>query len=276
MNRYFRGVYRSNREKNRGLDYKLKKQHNPMLVVWFFDTILEFFKYSYRQDKEDRKKLLENLRRTLSNYDYSVRVSDRNNYVSMKAGRFGYKLFKELVTDFNNVTVEEDYSIRYELRDIYGHLVGRFNGTDSFAYYSFIECLKRKIIDHRTPNSKGFYPAMLLIYFYLYDWTIFSGSADKHENRILHIPILKKLSEALPRLHQGFIRSFYDKTSLPTGKEEKLAEKGQKIINDFLRNPLEYDFATNSLIYSYDEEIDATKINLDDFEKDEEILREEI
>jgi len=139
--------------------------------------------------------------------------------------------------------------------------------------------LEHKIISEDFGcNIKGWYPAMILVYWQLFGFSVFSGNTAMGEPREMHIEILRELSKSFPKLYDGHIRNFYDNPNLPAGKEELLKKQGRKILNDFLLDYMGYDREENSLSYYYGfgESINGGKIFLDKVANDNEIEVTEI
>ena len=139
-----------------------------------------------------------------------------------------------------------------------------------------MEKLKEKIIgegeEGHMPNYKGYFPAMILVYFYMFGFYAFSETQNEAQAKDLHIPIFSKLAESFPKLYQGFKQEFYEAETLPEGKKDLLEKQGREILDHFLKKNMVYNFEENSLSYYYSGDIHSSKIFLNDV-KDKQIIK---
>ena len=98
----------------------------------------------------------------------------------------------------------------------------------------------------------------------MFGFYIFSDTRNSQQDKDLHLPILTKLSESFPKLHQGFKQEFYDAKSLPLEKKQLLQRQGREILNKFLKKNMVYNFEDNSLSYYYSGNVHSSKIFLND------------
>ena len=77
-------------------------------------------------------------------------------------------------------------------------------------------------------------------------------------------------------MYQGFKQEFYDAKTLPKDKKEKLKQQGRKILDDFLKDNMVYNFKENSLSYYYSGDIHSSKIFLDKVKRNQRIEVEKI
>jgi len=117
----------------------------------------------------------------------------------------------------------------------------------------------------------GYFPAMILVYFYMFGFYAFSEKQDKEQEKDLHVPIFSKLAEAFPKLYQGFKQEFYDTETLPEGKKELLEKQGRETLGQFLKNNMVYNFEENSLSYYYSGNVHSSKIFLDKVKSEQKI-----
>jgi hypothetical protein len=147
--------------------------------------------------------------------------------------------------------------------------------ANNIAYCVFVEKLKEKILgegkDGYMPNYKGYFPAMILVYFYMFGFYAFSEKQNEAQAKDLHVPIFSKLAEAFPKLYQGFKQEFYDAETLPEGKKDLLEKQGREILDKFLKQNMVYNFEENSLSYYYSGNIHSSKIFLNDVKTNQKI-----
>ncbi len=219
--------------------------YNDSLIEYFFADIQYFFENTYEQ--EEIQSLFRSLRNIGWHYRWGVSTSKKSENLRKNVGVFLYEVLYSMILNFK---IEHEETFRIELLNLADNYLEEQDNTPdtNIAYISFIDKLKEKIIgDMYEPNFKGYYPAVIKIYFYMFDTHLFSERSSGFEETNLNLPILLRLKEAFPKLYSGFIREFYDAKKLPSDKKDKLQKDGVKIINDFLPNYVSYSFLDNSL-----------------------------
>lgn len=268
VDRYFNIIYRENNHYSYSDSdgYKKNIEYNDGLILSFFNCIKDFFDSSC--DQKDLESLLEELSHIGHSYRWAVRTNDKSSNLRDKSGEFVYDIFSSLIQRYK---IENDDIFRLKIHDIfYNFIEEQENLSESnVAYKSFIEKIKKKIIgEEYASNYKGYYPAIIRIYFYIFGYELFSNKSNDYEKTNLHLPILLKLKESLPKLYNGFKQEFYDLGVLPIGKEEKLQKEGRRIINDFLPENIEYKYEENALIFYYSGNNYGSKILLNNIVDD--------
>lgn len=250
---------------------KIKYQLNDELVDFFFNSIKEILGSLYRANEQEQKDILSMVNSFLHSYNHCIDFSQKSEVVRKKAGFFLYDLYEEMLLHCNLYDKKKDIKFGYSVDEFYRNITNY--GSDKIAQTIFLEKLKNKIIsDELSPNIKGWYPAMLLIYWQLFGFSVFSGNTAMNEPKEINIEILSELSESFPKLYDGHIRNFYN-AKLPKGKEKLLKNQGRKILNDFLLEYITYNRKENSLsyIFEFGHSIDGKKIFLDNVKKDKKI-----
>jgi len=272
VNRYFGLIYQENNHisfKNR---YQKNYDFNDKLIEIFFKEIKNFFEWCSEQ--RHLEILLDKVEDFSWHYRWAVRTEDKTENIKRKTGEFLYNILYHFISKYK---IEDEEWFRLKVYQLYYHFIEiQENGIeDNIAYNVFTEKLKGKIIGKEDnepfPNYKGYFPAMILIYFYIFGSDIFSESQNEMQVKNLHIPILSKLAESFPKLYQGFKQEFYDAKSLPEGKKDLLQKHGKEILNKFLRKNMVYNFEENSLSYYYSGNIHSSKIFLNDVKENKRI-----
>lgn len=274
VNRYFRLIEEENNHFSYEDGYKKNYDFNDELIQIFFKEIKEFFESCYEQKQLEL--FLDKLDRIAWYYRWGIKTEDKSEDTRKKAGEFLYNIFYQLIIKYK---IKDEFTFRSRIHNLYDYLIEiQENGIkNNIAYDVFANKLKEKIIsDKLSANYKGYYPAMILVYFYIFGFYIFSENHNKTEDSKLHIPILSKLSESFPKLYNGFKQEFYDAKKLPKSKEEKLKQQGRKTLNDFLKDNMIYNFKENSLSYYYSGDIHSSKIFLDNIKQNKKIEVEKI
>lgn len=275
VTRYFKLVYQENKHVSLKYGYQKNYELNDELVGIFFKEIGDFFESCYDQ------KQLETLLDRVEGFSlyYSVRTGDKSEKVRENTGEFLYHLFYNLIINYK---IENEEKFRLKVYQLYNHFLEvQENGFENnIAYGVFVAKLKEKILGEGKggdmPNYKGYFPAMILVYFYIFGFYVFSEDQNEAQVKDLHIPIFSKLAEAFPRLYQGFKQEFYDAKILPEGKKELLEKQGREILDQFLKKNMVYNFEENSLSYYYSGNIHSSKIFLNKVRSNQEIKAEKI
>lgn len=266
VERYFKIIYESNNHVSLSKNgYKLNISYNEKLIMDFFKNIKKFFEMEFNEENFD--KLWINFKKTAWYYEWGNRTSDKTENIRNSTGTFLYDIFEEAIGRFKG---KDDDLLRSDFIYLFSHFIETQENSSetNLALHSFIEKLKAKIIsDKFGSNSKGYYPAMLKVYFFIFGHFIFSGYSDQYTLTNLDIPVLLKLKESLPKLYMGFKQEFYDAQILPKEKEEKLQNEGREIIDSYLPNNMVYEYETNSLIYYYSGKNHGSRIELNQFDK---------
>ncbi len=188
-------------------------------------------------------------------------------------------MYHLLYNSISKYKIENEEIFRLKVHQLYDNFLEiQENGFENnFAYNVFVEKLKEKIlgegdgINGIMPNYKGYFPAMILVYFYMFGFYAFSEKLNEAQANDLHIPIFSKLAEAFPKLYQGFKQEFYEVETLPEGKKDLLEKQGREILDQFLKKNMVYNFEENSLSYYYSGNIHSSKIFLDDVKNKQKI-----
>lgn len=274
VTRYFKLIYQENNHVSLKNGYEKKYDFNDRLIEIFFNEIKNIFEYSF--DNKQLKQFLKCLSGFSWYYRWAIKTTDKSDYIKEKAGEFLYNVFYSFI---GRNKIDDEEIFRLEVNSLYDHFIEiQENGFENnIAYNSFVKKLKEKIIEDKFgANFKGYFPSMILIYFFVFGFYLFSEKRNEPQDKNLHLPIMLKLSESFPRLHQGFKQEFYDAKSLPKGKEDLLRDEGKKILNKFLKNNMIYNFEENSLSYYYSGNIHSAKIFLNKVKKENKIEVEKI
>ncbi|MGB2580784.1 MAG: hypothetical protein WBC83_03755, partial [Minisyncoccia bacterium] len=207
-------------------------------------------------------------------YTWGVRTEDKSEDVRKNTGKFLYHLFYNSISKYR-IENEEIFRLKVHQLNYYFLEIQENGFENNVAYSVFVEKLKEKILgegkDGYMPNYMGYFPSMILVYFYMFGFYAFSEKPNEAQAKDLHIPIFSKLAEAFPRLYQGFKQEFYEAETLPEGKKDLLEKQGREILDQFLKKNMVYNFEENSLSYYYSGNIHSSKIFLDDVKKNQKI-----
>ncbi len=275
VERYFSLIHNFNEcaEYPKKENCKIKYKLNDDLVIFFFNSIEGILSSIYKASENEKKETINRIKNSLHSYNYCINFKQKSEVIRKKAGEFLYKLYEEMLVNYDLNNTEKEFEYGHLLYELYSNLTDR--GHDKVAQTIFLEKLKEKIVsDEWGSNIRGWYPAIILIYWYLFGMSIFGRNTALNEPVDVHIEILSKLAEAFPKLYDGYIRNFYNAKTLPVEKKKYLKEKGQKILRDFLLTYMEYNRKENSLSYYFgfgDKISGGTKILLDKVKKDRKI-----
>jgi len=267
VTRYFRLVCQENNHVSLKDGYQKNYELNDELIGIFFKEIGDFFESCY--DQKQLETLLDRVEGFGWYYTWGVRTRDKSEGVRKNTGEFLYHLFYNSISKYK---IENEEIFRLKVHQLYDYFLEiQKNGFETnIAYTTFVEKLKEKIlgggegINGIMPNYKGYFPAMILVYFFMFGFYAFSEKQNEAQAKDLHIPIFSKLAEAFPKLYQGFKQEFYDVETLPEGKKELLEKQGREILDQFLKKNMVYNFEENSLSYYYSGNIHSSKIFLND------------
>jgi len=272
VTRYFKMVYQKNNHVSLKDGYQKNYDLNDKLIGIFFKEIGNFFESCFDQ------KLLETLLDKVEGfgwyYEWGVRTRDKSEEIRKSTGTFLHHLFYNSISKYK---IENEEIFRLKVHQLYNHFLEiQENGFENnVAYGVFVTKLKEKILgegkDGFMPNYKGYFPAMILVYFYMFGFDAFSEKQNEAQAKYLHVPIFSKLAEAFPKLYQGFKQEFYDADKLPEGKKELLEKQGREILDQFLKKNMVYNFKENSLSYYYSGNIHSSKIFLNDVKTNQKI-----
>lgn len=265
--RYFKLVYQKNNHGSLPDGYQKNYELNDELISIFFKEIGEFIESCY--DQKHLETLVDRIEGFGWYYTWGVRTKDKSENVRKNTGRFLYHLFYNSISKYK---IENEEIFRLKVHQLYDYFLEiQENGFETnVAYAIFVEKLKEKIlggekgINGIMPNYKGYFPAMILVYFFMFGFYAFSEKQNEAQAKDLHIPIFSKLAEAFPKLYQGFKQELYDVETLPEGKKELLEKQGREIVDQFLKKNMVYNFEENSLSYYYSGNIHSSKIFLND------------
>lgn len=277
VNRYFRLIYQENNHVSLKNGYQKNYDFNDELIEIFFKEIKNFFESCFEQ--KHLEMLLDKVEDFSWYYRWSVKTEDKSENIRRKTGEFLYDVFYHTISKYK---IENEEIFRLKAHELYDRFIEiQENGIENnIAYNVFTEKLKEKIIGKKDneffPNYKGYFPAMILVYFYIFGFYIFSENQNETQVKNLHIPILSKLAESFPRLYQGFKQEFYDVESLPENKKDLLQKQGREILNKFLKKNMVYNFDENSLSYYYSGDIHSSKIFLNNVKENGKIKTERI
>lgn len=242
------------------------------MVGIFFKEIGNFFELCF--DQKQLETLLDKVKDFGWYYEWGVRTKDKSERVRKDTGEFLYHLLYNFISKYK---IENEEIFRLKVHQLYNHFLEiQKNGFENNVAYSvFVLKLKEKILgeggDGCMPNYKGYFPAMILLYFYMFGFYAFSDNQNEAQAKDLHIPIFSKLAEAFPKLYQGFKQEFYDADGLPKGKKDLLEKQGREILDQFLKKNMVYNFEENSLSYYYSGGIHSSKIFLNDVKENQRI-----
>jgi hypothetical protein len=270
--RYFKLVYQKNNHVSLKDGYQKNYELNDELIDIFYKEIGDFFESCY--DQKQIEALLDRVEGFGRYYTWGVRTRDKSENVRKNTGKFLYHLFYNSISKYK---IENEEIFRLKVHQLYDYFLEiQENGFENnVAYGVFVSKLKEKILgegeDGYMPNYKGYFPAMILVYFYMFGFYAFSEKQNEAQAKDLHIPIFSKLAEAFPKLYQGFKQEFYDAETLPKGKKELLEKQGREILDQFLKKNMVYNFEENSLSYYYSGNIHSSKIFLNDVKTNQKI-----
>lgn len=265
VTRYFRLVYQENNHVSLKDGYQKNYELNDNLIGIFFKEIGDFFESCY--DQKQLETLIDKVEGFSWYYTWGVRTKDKSKDIRGNTGKFLYHLFYNFISKYR---IENEEIFRLKVHQLYDHFLEiQENGFENnVAYGVFVEKLKKKILggkdDGYMPNYKGYFPAMILVYFYMFGFYAFSEKQNEAQAKDLHIPIFLKLAEAFPKLYQGFKQEFYDAETLPEGKKDLLEKQGREILDQFLKKNMVYNFEENSLSYYYSGNVHSSKVFLND------------
>jgi len=265
VTRYFRLVYQKNNHVSLKDGYQKNYELNDELIEIFFKEIGDFVESCY--DQKQLETIIDRVESFSWYYAWGVKTRDKSENVRKNTGKFLYHIFYNSISKYK---IENEEIFRLKVHQMYDHFLEmQENGFEhNIAYNAFVEKLKEKILgegkDGYMPNYKGYFPAMILVYFYMFGFYAFSENPNESQAKDLHIPIFSKLAEAFPKLYQGFKQEFYDAETLPEGKKELLEKQGREILDQFLKKNMVYNFEENSLSYYYSGNIHSSKIFLND------------
>lgn len=274
--RYFELVYRANNHSTYNKDgYERKISYDDNLIKDFIKNIERFFEFARGGDQEI-KELFDCLRNVGWYYQWGNKFTDKSDDLKKVMGEFIYEVLEK---NSGRKLEEYDSTLRLQIIDLFDHFIEqRENNNNNSAFEEFTKRIVKKITGNDFgSNSMGYFPPVLKMYFLLFGFQVFSGKIDDFELKELHLPIMIRLKESFPKLYMGFKQEFYDKISLPLGKEEKLQKEGRDTINQYLPDNMNYDFENNTLEYYYSGENHGSRIKLNQFtEKSTTIITEEI
>lgn len=267
ITRYFKLVYQKNNHVSLKEGYQKNYELNDELIKIFFKEIGDFVESCY--DQKQIETLLDRVEGFGWYYTWGVRTRDKSEDVRKNTGEFLYHLLYNSISKYK---IENEEIFRLKVHQLYDYFLEiQENGFENnVAYGVFVEKLKEKIlgggegINGIMPNHKGYFPAMILVYFYMFGFYAFSEKPNEAQAKDLHIPIFSKLAEAFPKLYQGFKQEFYEVETLPEGKKELLEKQGREILDQFLKKNMVYNFEENSLSYYYSGNIHSSKIFLNE------------
>lgn len=267
VSRYFRLVYEKNNHVSLKEGYQKNYELNDKLIEIFFKEIGDFVESCY--DQKQLEMIIDRVAGFGWHYTWGVKTRDKSENVRKNTGKFLYHLFYNSISKYK---IENEEIFRLKVHQLYDYFLEmQENPVDNnVAYSAFVERLKEKIlgggeeINGIMPNYKGYFPAMILVYFYMFGFYAFSEKQNEVQAKDLHIPIFSKLAEAFPKLYQGFKQEFYDAETLPEGKKDLLEKQGREILDQFLKKNMVYNFEENSLSYYYSGNIHSSKIFLND------------
>lgn len=274
ITRYFKLVYQKNNHVSLKEGYQKNYELNDELIKIFFKEIGDFVESCY--DQKQVETLLDRVEGFGWYYTWGVRTRDKSEDVRKNTGKFLYHLFYNSISKYK---IENEEIFRLKVHQLYDYFLEiQENGFENnVAYGVFVEMLKEKIlgggegINGIMPNYKGYFPAMILVYFYMFGFYAFSEKPNEAQAKDLHIPIFSKLAEAFPKLYQGFKQEFYEVETLPEGKKDLLEKQGREILDQFLKKNMVYNFEENSLSYYYSGNIHSSKIFLNEVKSNQKI-----
>lgn len=274
VTRYFKLVYQKNNHGSLKDGYQKNYELNDELIKIFFKEIGDFIESCY--DQKQLEAIIDRVEGFGWYYTWGVKTRDKSENVRKNTGKFLYHLFYNSISKYK---IENEDIFRLKVHQLYDYFLEiQENGFENnVAYGIFVEKLKEKIlgggegINGIMPNYKGYFPAMILVYFYMFGFYAFSEKPNEAQAKDLHIPIFSKLAEAFPRLYQGFKQEFYEVETLPEGKKDLLEKQGREILDQFLKKNMVYNFEENSLSYYYSGNIHSSKVFLNDVKANQKI-----
>ena len=275
VERYFKLVNQKNNHYSFSGGYQKNIGYNDLLIKDFLGNIKRFFESEY--DVENLKKLFSQLRDLGWGYRWGNKTDDKSEGLRKYVGEFVYDIFHVII---GHKIAENDDMLRFELLNMFNEYIETQDNVpkDNIAFKVFIEKIKEKITkDEFGSNAKGYYPAIIKVYFLIFGFQVFSDRVSEFELKELHLPIMKKLRESFPRLYMGFKQEFYDQEKLPENKITKLQLEGRKIIDNFLPSNMSYVYENNALEYYFGGENYGSRIELNQFnENSDKITNQEI
>jgi hypothetical protein len=265
VTRYFKLVYQKNNHVSLKDGYKKNYELNDGLIEIFYKEIGGFVESCY--DQKQFEAIMDKVKGFSWYYAWGVKGKDKSENLRKNTGKFLYHFFYNSISKYK---IEDEEIFRLKVHQLYDYFLEiQANGFEkNVAYGAFVEKLKERILgegkDGYMPNYKGYFPAMILVYFYMFGFYAFSENQNEAQAKDLHIPIFSKLAEAFPKLYQGFKQEFYEAETLPEGKKDLLEKQGREILDHFLKKNMVYNFEENSLSYYYSGNINSSKIFLND------------
>lgn len=277
VTRYFKLVYQKNNHVSLEVGYQKNYELNDKLIEVFFKEIGGFIESCY--DQKQLVALMDKVEGFGWCYAWGVRTKDKSENVRKNTGKFLYHLFYNSISKYK---IDNEEIFRFKVHQLYDYFLEMQENSveNNVAYSSFVEKLKEEILgegeDGYMPNYKGYFPAMILVYFYMFGFYAFSEKQNEAQANDLHIPIFSKLAEAFPKLYQGFKQEFYDAKVLPEGKKDLLEKQGREILDQFLKKNMVYNFEENSLSYYYSGNIHSSKVFLNEVKVNQKIEPKQI
>ena len=272
VTRYFKLVYQKNNHGSLKDGYQKNYELNDELIKIFFKEIGDFIESCY--DQKQLEAIIDRVEGFGWYYTWGVKTRDKSENVRKNTGKFLYHLFYNSISKYK---IENEDIFRLKVHQLYDYFLEmQENAVESnVAYIAFVEKLKEKILgegkDGYMPHYKGYFPAMILVYFHMFGFYAFSEKQNEAQAKDLHIPIFSKLAESFPKLYQGFKQEFYDAETLPEGKKDLLEKQGREILDQFLKKNMVYNFEENSLSYYYSGDIHSSKIFLNEVKNNQKI-----
>lgn len=266
--KYFKLVYSQNGY-NRDQDINPKYNISDELTSVLFDAVVSIFGSGYRKKSESYKKealeLIGGVVGIFHEYQWCVGLQYKSEEVRKKSGEILYDIYENFLMHYD-IKNTDDFAADPFVGTLYRTIT--HDGEDKVSQEVFTRKLEEKIVGSKEEyisNAKGWYPAMILIYFRLFGSSIFSRNDAMKEDQSLHIRVLSVLADSFPKLYDGYTREFYNAELLPKGKEEELQKRGIKTIESFLLNYMSYNRQENSLSYffRFGESVDGAKVYLD-------------
>lgn len=272
ITRYFKLVYQENNHVSLKDGYQKNYESNDELIKIFYNEIKSFFEHCYEQ--KHLESLLNGVKNFSWYYEWGVRTQDKSEDIRKSTGEFLYDIFYNSIGKYK---IENEDIFRLDSHELYDNFLEMQENPpeNNVAYKVFVNKLKEKILGEgkrgHMPNYKGYFPEMILVYFYMFGFYAFSENQNEEQAKDLHIPIFSKLAESFPKLYQGFKQEFYDAQILPEGKKDLLEKQGREILDQFLKNNMVYNFEENSLSYYYSGNIHSSKIFLNEVRDNQKI-----
>jgi hypothetical protein len=232
------------------------------LVNVFFREIPKFFDIQNNQDEKDE------LLHDFGEVGYAYQnIKNSSESLQNIIGEGIYNVLEKFISFYK---AKDDETLRLKLYFFCDNFIG-YIGDDNkniTVKNKLNELLKKKIIE---VNSMGGFPALILVYFYLYGHRIFTKNIKDEDMQELHLPILQSIAKSFPRLHDGFVSEFFNSESIPENRREELMNKGSEIIFDFLPKNMDYDYKKNVLTYFISGKSSWVNISLSDVLQDNKI-----